>query len=147
DRGSCAWKFFLARGGYQRPDKIVFYPRTRRELARLVPAVRALMPPHGFHELRHAAPTHVFALERPEQAGVDMGLDPTFLRATGRLYRAVCTTWAARHRRHVSALAGGTDRWFARMNLSAAHEGPASLDPRASDLRYVRRYWNVITGF
>src|SRR5207253_1240586 len=25
DHASCAWKFFLARGGYQRPDKIVFY--------------------------------------------------------------------------------------------------------------------------
>lgn len=141
--GDTHWKFFMGPSGYDRPDKIVFYGRTVAHLRRIVRKVRPLLPKSGFHELHHTGSTVDLGLEKPGMKGMYVGLDLPF-RESWRFYRSFCVAWANWNEAYLASQRGGRARWFARMNLSERHEGPLSLEPPASDVAHVKRYWKLI---
>jgi hypothetical protein len=141
-----SWKFFLAPKGFARPDKIVFYPRTRRELSRLVKKLAKEISKRSLHDLRHAALAEEFGLARIGLRGIYLGMDPAFLPMSWRMYRCICAACAERNVGYLQSLPGGRERWFRRMNLSTRHEGPATLRPSLRDIRYIQKYWKVITA-
>lgn len=136
------WKFFFGKRGYERPDKIVFYPLDR-DRVRLVRRLRALLDGTSFHTLGHAASTVETGLEPKGAEGLFVGVDPVFLKISWRAYRAACFAWLGVNRAYVESLRGGLEAWLRVMNLSLGHEGPLSFQPK-TDPKLIRRYWRQI---
>ena len=139
------WKFYFhPGGGYERPDKIVFYPSSRRQLIRLIRKLRALLEGCAFHPLAHAASTADLGLEPPESSGLFVGSDPCFLSLSWRAYRAICFAWLELNQAYIDQLKGGRRGWLRKMNFSEEHEGPRSLQPDHHHQKYVKEYWRRI---
>lgn len=143
---NCRWKFCVSEGGYQRPDKIVFYYRSIKELKFSIKSLRRCLKGRRFHELRHAAPIVKFGLGKACEKGIYVGCDPLFLHkgSSWRMYRALCFAWAILNKDYLKGLPEGIAGWHERMNLSRRHEGPASLMPDARHIPYIRRYWKLV---
>lgn len=138
---SAPWKFFMGERGYERPDKIVFYPDTPDQLRRLIPRLRALLPRRGLHGLAHAGSTAAMGLEPAGAAGLFVGADPGFIPPSWRVYRSHCAAWAGLNAEYLDSLPGGKAGWYRRMNLSLVHEGPAFLAPPRARDAFVRGQW------
>lgn len=138
------WKFYAAPDGYERPDKIVFYPGTPDRLAALIEPLRDQLAGCSSHPIRHAARTDELNLEAQPAGGLYVGSDPTFLDQSWRVYRTLAIAWAHINADYLHSLRGGLGRWLERMNLASTHEGPAALVPDPRDRRYVRRYWRMM---
>lgn len=138
------WKFYMGDGGYERPDKIIFYTSSTPRLKKIIAQLRPLLPVRGLHVLGHAVSTGDFGLEQPGRKGLYIGADPRFIEPSWRAYRSHCLVWADSNAEYLMTLPGGRASWFQRMNLSMDHEGPASLSPRRKDIPYVRRYWRFM---
>jgi hypothetical protein len=143
---NCRWKFCMGEGGYQRPDKIMFYYRSIKELTFSIRSLRRCLKGCRFHELRHAAPIAEFGLGKAGEKGIYAGCDPSFLHkdCSWRMYRALCSAWASLNKDYLKGLPEGIAGWHERMNLSRRHEGPASLTPDARHFPYIRRYWKLV---
>lgn len=133
-------KFYVGPRAFDRPDKIVLYGISPRELRALVAFAAKVLPSRGLHALDHAVSAAELGFDVPSPRGLYVGLDPP-VGASWRTYRVVCLAWAAAHPDKVARTEGGDRAWFRRMNLSLDHAGPHATFPRASDIPFVRRSW------
>ncbi|MFO0665256.1 MAG: hypothetical protein U0174_14975 [Polyangiaceae bacterium] len=139
------WKFHRHKLGLDRPDKIVFYFRSERELRAYLPRIRRALAGRSFRTMHHAASTAAMGFEPASAKGLYVGADPHFLRPTSwREYRCMIQAFIMKFSDYLEGLPGGLERWCERMNVSLAHEGPRTLSPTRDNRAYVRRYWRMI---
>ena len=130
---------------FTRPDKIVFYLPDVAAIAPLCRHLRRLKKGAGVHSLGHAGSVgHYRLIQKSESPGLYLGLDPTFLKQSWRIYRAICLSWLSVNRAEVRAEYGSVASWLDRMNLSTRVEGPVRLRPTAAQTRFVGREWKKI---
>lgn len=139
------WKFYMAPTGYERPDKIVFYPAGRTDLQHLIRKLQPILRGGAGHPLRHACLPTDLGLASGREGMLYIGCDPRFLDESWRQYRSLVNAWANLNQDYLDQWPGGQEGWLAAMNLSARHEGPASLEPKV-DTAFVRRFYAVIIG-
>lgn len=143
EHGKLNWKFCCNLDAMDRPDKIVLYFNSVKELKQTLPIIRKVMVGCRTHKLHHAATTQELGLENGN-SGLYVGLDPSFNNGSWRHYRITLLAFKKINREYFEGRPDLESRWLNQWNLSAKHQGPLALEPTPKKTKYIKKKWQTL---